>query len=174
EAERAAGLISLYEGGQALTSIDLKRASEGIQKRAALAQMIRAEDLTAAQTAAERFKSNLREAVDTCQGDAVITPTWPFAAPLISAETVPVNGREVPVDPHRSCFVRAGNAVDACAITLPIGIYPHERVPAGVQLMAPGGRELRLLATALSVEAALPPPPRAPVLAAYLSSPASR
>lgn len=174
EAEHAGGVISLFESGQALKSMDLTRASAGIRKRAAMAKALQSEEVAAARSAAERFKKNLRESIDACQADAVVTPTWPFAAPLIKAETVLLNGREVPIDPHRNCFVRVGNAVNACAITLPAGIYPDEGVPAGLHFMAPGGRHARLLATALSVEAALPPPPCAPALAAYLSKPASR
>jgi Asp-tRNA(Asn)/Glu-tRNA(Gln) amidotransferase A subunit family amidase len=73
-----------------------------------------------------------------------------------------VQGRAVPVDPHRNCFVRAANAPDACAITIPMGLYRTAQVPAGLQLVAPGGRERRLLALARAAEAclpALPPPP---------------
>jgi len=156
DAERAAGVISLHECGQALATMDLARASEGIRKRAAMAGMLRADDVAAARATAARFKQALRDAIDATQSDAAITPTWPFAAPLIEAETVPVQGRDVPLDPHRNCFVRAANAIDACALSLPMGLYPGAGVPAGLHLMAPGGRELRLLATAAACEAALP------------------
>jgi Asp-tRNA(Asn)/Glu-tRNA(Gln) amidotransferase A subunit family amidase len=166
DAERAAGVISLFESGQALSRMDLTRASEGIRKRAALTKTVREEDADVARRTAARFKDALRKTIDATNSDAAITPTWPFAAPLINADTVSVNGREVPIDPHRNCFVRAANAVDACALTLPAGLYPDERVPAGIQLMAPGGRELRLLATASAAEAALPPLPAAPSLKA--------
>jgi Asp-tRNA(Asn)/Glu-tRNA(Gln) amidotransferase A subunit family amidase len=97
--------------------------------------------------------------------DAIATPTWPFAAPRISDQTVMVRSASVPVDPHRNCFVRAANAIDACAITVPMGLYPSAGVPAGLHLMAEGGSEARLLAVARLVEtrlAPLPPPPPGP------------
>jgi Asp-tRNA(Asn)/Glu-tRNA(Gln) amidotransferase A subunit family amidase len=168
DAERAAGVISLFESGQALSRMDLTRASEGIRKRAALANALRDEDVAAARNAAGRFKNALREVTDASRSDAVVTPTWPFAAPLTNADTVSINGKDVPIDPHRNCFVRAANAVDACALTLPAGLYPDERVPAGIQFMAPGGRELQLLAAASAAEAALPSLPAAPPLNAAI------
>ena len=70
-----------------------------------------------------------------------------------------VQGRSVPLDPHRNCFVRAANAIDACAITLPMGLYPSARVPAGLHLTAQGGSEALLLAVVRLIEAALPPLP---------------
>jgi Asp-tRNA(Asn)/Glu-tRNA(Gln) amidotransferase A subunit family amidase len=159
EAERAAGVISLFENGRALTSMNLALASDGIRKRAALAKLIKSDDIAAARSAAGRFKNSLRETIDAWQADAVITPTWPFAAPFMEADTVSINGRDVPIDPYRNCFVRAANAVDACALTLPAGLYPDESVPAGLHLMTVGGRELGLLAAARVMEGALPPLP---------------
>lgn len=164
EAEHAAGVISLSECGQALAAMDLSRASNGIRDRAAQANALTNESVAAARNAAQRFKDALWEALDAAQADAVLTPTWPFAAHLIHAETANVNGREVPINPHRNCFVRTANAVDACAITLPAGLYPQEKVPAGIHLMASGGRDHRLLAAASLAEAALPPLPQLPAL----------
>ena len=96
--------------------------------------------------------------------DAIVTPTWPFAAPRIDEATVTVRGMSVPVDPHRNCFVRTANAIDACAITLPMGLYPDSGVPAGLHLMADGGSELRLLAVAALAEAVMPALSPAPPL----------
>jgi Asp-tRNA(Asn)/Glu-tRNA(Gln) amidotransferase A subunit family amidase len=76
-----------------------------------------------------------------------------------------VRGVSQPIDPHRNCFVRAANAIDACAITVPMGLYAVG-VPAGLHLLAggteAGGSESRLLAVARLAEGALPalPPPR--------------
>jgi Asp-tRNA(Asn)/Glu-tRNA(Gln) amidotransferase A subunit family amidase len=162
EAERAAGVISLFESGEALSRMDLSRASEGIRKRAELTKAVREQDVDTARDAADRFKDALRKTIDATNSDAVITPTWPFAAPLMNANTISINGRDQPIDPHRNCFVRAANAADACALTLPIGLYPEEGVPAGIQFMTPGG-ELRVLAAASIAEAALPTLPNVPL-----------
>jgi Asp-tRNA(Asn)/Glu-tRNA(Gln) amidotransferase A subunit family amidase len=159
EGERAAGVVSLYESGQSLARMDLSRASEGIRARAALASRLTLEEVERARAACARLKRNVSEALRKSSADAIATPTWPFAAPRIDAQTVMVQGRSVPLDPHRNCFVRAANAIDACAITLPMGLYPSARVPAGLHLTAQGGSEALLLAVARLVEAALPPLP---------------
>jgi Asp-tRNA(Asn)/Glu-tRNA(Gln) amidotransferase A subunit family amidase len=107
------------------------------------------------------LRTTLSEALQRTGASAVLTPTWPFAAPPIHAQSVEVRGRTVAVDPHRNCFVRAANAADACAITVPMGLYPTAKVPAGLHLVAPQGRERRILSLAREIEARLPrlPPP---------------
>jgi len=162
DAERAAGVISLFECGQALTTMDLTRVSEGIRRRAAAAKSLEADRVANARETARVFKETVRNAIEETGSDAIVTPTWPFAAPLIEAETASIDGRVVPLDPHRNCFVRAGNAIDACALTLPSGLYPEERVPAGLHLMNSGGHEGRLLALAEAVEAVMPKLPAPP------------
>jgi Asp-tRNA(Asn)/Glu-tRNA(Gln) amidotransferase A subunit family amidase len=164
EGERAAGIVSLHESGQALAHIDLARAGDGIRARAAAAAKLSGEALNKAKADCATLRHNVAAALHESGADAIATPTWPFAAPLIEARTVPVKGRDIPVDPHRNCFVRAANAVDACAITVPMGLYREARVPAGLHLMASGGAEARLLAAARAVEAALPPLPPPPPL----------
>jgi Asp-tRNA(Asn)/Glu-tRNA(Gln) amidotransferase A subunit family amidase len=164
DAEHAAGIISLHESRQALAGMDLTRASQGIRDRAAQAKMLTTDAVDRAWHVAGKFKAALSQVLYEAGADAALTPTWPFAAPLIEADKVAVNGRMVPINPHRNCFVRAANAVDACAVTLPAGLYPSEHVPFGIHLAAPGGYDARLLATAAAVESALPPPPRLPLL----------
>lgn len=162
DAERAAGVISLFECGQALATMDLARASEGIRRRAATAKSLEADRVANARETARKFKETIRTAMDETGSDAIVTPTWPFAAPLIEADSVSIDGRTIPLDPHRNCFVRAGNAIDACALTLPCGLYPEERVPAGLHLMNSGGHEGRLLALAETIEALMPKLPAPP------------
>lgn len=156
EGERAAGIVSLAECGVALAGMDLARASEGIRARAANAARLSAQEVAAAREACARLEAGL--------ADTVVTPTWPFAAPPIHAQSVEVRGRTVPVDPHRNCFVRAANAANACAITIPMGLYPTARVPAGLHLVAPAGRERSLLGLARAIAANLPPLPPPPPL----------
>jgi Asp-tRNA(Asn)/Glu-tRNA(Gln) amidotransferase A subunit family amidase len=159
EGERAAGVVSLAECGSALAHMEISKASDGIRARAANAARLAAGDVEAARAACARLKASLAETLQRTGAAAVLTPTWPFAAPPIHAQTVEVRGRTVPIDPHRNCFVRAVNAADACAITIPMGLYPSARVPAGLHLVAPAGGERTLLALARKIEAPLPPPP---------------
>lgn len=163
-AEAAAGVASLAECAGALAAMDLSKAGEGIRRRAASAARLTPEQIEQAQTARKAFRQELNEAVDASGADAVVTPTWPFAAPLIDAEEIDVQGRLVPLDPHRNCFVRVANAVDACALTVPMGLYETEAVPAGLHLMAPGGRERSLLALGALAEEAMPKLPAPPPL----------
>ena len=169
EGERAAGIISLHEGGRALSLMDLSHASNGIRSRAAMAARLSGEQVDAARRACLLLRKGVAEALDREQADAIVTPTWPFPAPRVDADTAVVRTNVVPIDPHRNCFVRAANAMDACAITLPMGMYPGARVPAGLHLVANGGSELRLLTLARSIEAALPVIPAPPPLQAFTS-----
>ncbi len=155
EAEAAAGIVSLGESSVALRGFDVGEAGEAIRARA----LVNVEDaqMQAARAAMARFRRQFADAVEQAEADAVVTPTWPFPAPLIDATTTDIKGVVVPLDPRRNCFVRAANAIDACAISLPMGIYPDCGVPAGLHLMAPGGHKSRLLAIASTVEEILPP-----------------
>jgi Asp-tRNA(Asn)/Glu-tRNA(Gln) amidotransferase A subunit family amidase len=164
EGERAAGVISLAECGQALDGMDLSKASDGIRARAVNAGRLASQEIATARAACARLGTTLSETLERTGASAVLTPTWPFAAPPIHAQSVEVRGRTVPVDPHRNCFVRAANAADACAITVPMGLYRTAKVPAGLHLVAPQGHERRILALAREIEGRLPPLPPPPPL----------
>jgi aspartyl-tRNA(Asn)/glutamyl-tRNA(Gln) amidotransferase subunit A len=164
EGEQAAGVVSRHECGQALAQLDLTHAGAAIRARAAQATQLAAAEVEAARAARAHLRRTLAQALAATGATAVLTPTWPFAAPLITADSVEVRGERVSLDPRRSCFVRAANAVDGCAITLPMGLYPDERVPAGLHLLASGGDEQHLLATAREVAQALAPAPHPPAV----------
>ena len=156
DGEAAAAIVSLFESGQVLARMDLAAAGEGIRRRAETAARLTTTQIAAARAAMAEFRSAFENVLAEAAAIAVATPTWPFAAPAIEATTVVVRGRTVPVDPARNIFVRAGNALDAAAITLPMGIYPTARVPAGLQLMARGGNEATLLHFAARISVVLP------------------
>lgn len=163
EAEQAAGVVSLVEGGAALRGLDLSRVSPAIRRRAELAATLPPGEVARARATCAGFRHALEAALAAGEADAVVTPTWPFAAPPIDAETVLVRGRAVPVDPYRNCFVRAANATGGCALSLPSAVYPEAGVPAGLHLLAPAGADGALLQVAGRLEAALPRIPRPPV-----------
>jgi Asp-tRNA(Asn)/Glu-tRNA(Gln) amidotransferase A subunit family amidase len=163
EGERAAGVVSLAESGAALAHMDLSAASDGIRARAAAASRLDAGMVTAAREAGVRLRRELAVLLRDTGAHAVVTPTWPFAAPGIDDTSVIMRDAVVPVDPHRNCFVRAANAIDACAITLPMGLYAAG-VPAGLHLLASGGAERELLVVAVRAEASIPVLPVAPPL----------
>ncbi|MCE2945856.1 MAG: amidase [bacterium] len=162
--EHAAGIVSLFECGQSLARMDISLASDGIRQRAANAAKLDATTVDTARATCAALRRALPSALQAAGAGAVFTPTWPFAAPGLDVQSLVVRGRSVPIDPHRNCFVRAANAVDACAISLPMGLYRGARVPAGVHLTAPGGDERMLLALARVAEGCLPALPPLPVV----------
>jgi Asp-tRNA(Asn)/Glu-tRNA(Gln) amidotransferase A subunit family amidase len=162
EAERGAGVVSLTEAGAGLAGLDVSRLGPALRRRVDAAARLAAREVRDARAACAAFESRLAKQLRAADADAVLTPTWPFPAPPIHAESVAVRGHAVPVDPHRNSFVRVANAARGCAITLPSGVYPAERVPAGVQLLAPGGADDALLAAAALAEGALPDLPAPP------------
>jgi Asp-tRNA(Asn)/Glu-tRNA(Gln) amidotransferase A subunit family amidase len=165
EADAACGLISLAEGGAFLATLpeDAPIGPRLVARRAAYRALDPAAVDQARATCAaftQALRGALRDALK--EGGAIATPTWPFAAPPIEAETVDMDGTPIPLDPARSLFVRTANAAGAPAITLPAGLYPRERVPFGLHLLAAPGDDAALLALAARVEAALPPAPSLP------------
>lgn len=167
EGQEAAGFLSMFESGVALAHMDLSHAGEGIRARAASAAKLTQADVDAAHAATAALRRQIQETLEAQDADAVASPTWPFPAPPITAEEMLVQGKRVPLDPVRHTFVRAANAINGCAITVPMGIYPLAGVPAGLHLTSYRGTETRLLATAQLIEAVLPPMPLAPPLREY-------
>lgn len=161
DAERGAGIVSLAESGAALAGVDLSRAGEGIRRRREAAARLGPGEVDAARRAGRAFHAEASRVLAATGATAFATPTWPFPAPPLAAGTACVRGVAVPIDPHRNCFVRIANAVDACAVSVPMGLYASCGVPAGLHLMALCG-EGELLALAAAAEAALPPLPLPP------------
>ncbi|MDF1585919.1 amidase [Marinimicrococcus flavescens] len=87
--------------------------------------------------------------------DALLTPTLPCAPVRLSE----VDEARAPL----AAFTRPANYLEACAISLPGG-FDAAGLPVGIQLMAPGMGEDRLLAMAAALEAATGHGARAPDL----------
>ena len=151
-ADRAAGVASLAEAGDVLALMDLSTAGEGIRRRYEAFTKLTAENLEQAGRDRQAFRAAISDGLRRSGASAVLTPGWPFAAPPIDAETIELNGRRVPLDPHRNCFVRPANAINASAITIPTDLYSDEHVPASVQILAPQGDDLHALELASAVE----------------------
>ena len=89
--------------------------------------------------------------------EVIVLPTTPLTARPIadSAETVRLNGRDLPIFPTYIRNVDPVSNVGAPGITLPSGIKDSRGMPIGVELESVPGADARLLAIALAVEAAL-------------------
>ena len=163
EADAAAGTISMAEGGAALRALPADAPiGAHLKARAVASAALDPVQVAAAYETAGRFANALRATLADHAAIAVLTPGWPFAAPLITATTVPFDGAPRPLDPARSIFVRTANAAAAPALVLPAGLYP-EGVPFGLHLLGAPGADAALLAVARLVEAALPEAPLPPV-----------
>jgi Asp-tRNA(Asn)/Glu-tRNA(Gln) amidotransferase A subunit family amidase len=154
--ELAAGVTSMAEASEVLAKLDLSEAGEPVRMRAEAATKLAPETVAAAYRAREAFRNEFESVLAEHEAVAVLTPGWPFAAPPINAEHLTVQNRMVPLDPHRNCFVRAANAIGACALSLPSGFYETEQVPAAIHLMAPGGMEWPLIRIAQEIETLMP------------------
>ena len=148
-AESAAGIVSMAEGAAATRDFDETRLAPALAERLRRGLTIPAEQVAAARQAMAAFQSSLR---GIPAGAIILTPTWPFRAPKIYQTMAVVQGRRVPMDPHRNIFVRAANAADAPALTMPAGLYPG-RIPFGLHLMGAPGRDTELLSAATAIEA---------------------
>ena len=164
DAEAGAGIISLFESARSLTRIDCAKASDGIRNRRDAGLRVSERTIDEARRSVAVFCCEMNSALDAANADAFISPTWPFAAPFIDAQSISIRGETIPVDPHRNCFVRAANAAGAAALTLPMGLYPGAQVPAGIHLMGARAGDHRLLAVAAHVEHAMPTLPLPPPL----------
>jgi Asp-tRNA(Asn)/Glu-tRNA(Gln) amidotransferase A subunit family amidase len=155
EAAAAAGVVSLAETAACLRDADLRAAGPRVVARHAQGAALDPAAVTAARERCRAFAGGLDAALRAHRAAAVLTPTCPFAAPSIEAETLDLDGRTGSLDHHRDIYVRAANAAGATAITLPAGLYPDAGVPFGVHLMAPAGADTALLDVAAGVERAL-------------------
>lgn len=149
--ESAAGLVSLSEAGRYTAHLDQTLMAPALARRLRMGRDIATEQVAEAHAAMATLRSALLRLPDHA---IMITPTWPFRAPKIHQTRAIVRGRSVPMESHRNVFVRAANAADAPAISLPFGVYPG-RVPFGLHIMAPQGRDGALLSAAFRIAAAL-------------------
>ena len=147
--ERSAGVVSLAEGFASTRGLDKSLMAPALAARLERGKLTTPEQLAAAYDAVKTFAAALGKRVP--EGAVILTPTWPFRAPKIYQMMAVVQGRRVPMDPHRNIFVRAANAADAPALSMPAGFYPG-RVPFGLHLMAPSGRDADVLSAAAKIE----------------------
>lgn len=148
-AERAAGIVSQAETAYATRMLDRNRLNPRLAERLERGDGISETELDAARATCTAFAAYLSERLGA--DGILLTPTWPFRAPLIHQKSTVVQGRRVPVDPSRNVFVRAANAAGAPAVTLPAGWYPG-MVPFGIQAMAIAGADAALLNACRRIE----------------------
>ena len=93
--------------------------------------------------------------------DALLTPTVPMAA-------CPVEAADEMLTPLAS-FTRAGNYLNACALSLPAG-FSRDGLPVGVQLLGRPGCDAALLRLGIAFQRATDRHKRTPDLAPLLGA----
>lgn len=86
--------------------------------------------------------------------DVLVTPTIPFLPPPIGADTVQINGSELPFLDHVIRFTGPGNLTGLPALSLPCGMA--DGLPVGLQIMGPAFGEARVLGVAHALELTQP------------------
>jgi Asp-tRNA(Asn)/Glu-tRNA(Gln) amidotransferase A subunit family amidase len=91
---------------------------------------------------------------------AIVFPVTLAPAPLIGAETVDIQGRQVPFFTVAGRNIAPGSTAGLPGLVLPAGLTTS-RLPVGIELDGPSGSDRALLSIGLSVERALGPIPPA-------------
>ncbi len=131
-------------------SADAERMDRRVVKRALLAREISGEDAISLRRERESLIAAL---ADDLEGALLVLPSTPMTAP-------PIDALERDDELFRLTNLRAihytflGNLFRMCGLALPSGT-DAENLPTGVQFLAPGGHDDRLLSIGLGVEAAL-------------------
>ncbi len=131
-------------------SDDAKRMDQRVVGRALLGRAVSAADLLVIQRERERLITALNAQLG---GALLLTPATPVTAPAIA----PLDAdddlfRRTNLRVLYFCFI--GNYFRMCGLALPSGRDP-QGLPTGVQILAPGGQDDRLLSLGLGIERAL-------------------
>jgi aspartyl-tRNA(Asn)/glutamyl-tRNA(Gln) amidotransferase subunit A len=131
-------------------SADAERMDRRVVARGLLGHAASGYDVINLQRGRERLIAAL---ADELKGAVLVTPTTPMTAP-------PIDALERDDELFRLTNLRAihytflGNLFRMCGLALPSGT-DAAGLPTGVQFLAPGGEDERLLSIGLSIEAAL-------------------
>ncbi len=95
---------------------------------------------------AQRWRTRLRQQLDRAfqRVDVIISPTVPFTAPLIGQDEVEIAGRLESTLTGNMRYTCIPSLAALPAISFPMGLDPLG-LPMGCQLLAPAGKEYRLL-----------------------------
>lgn len=86
--------------------------------------------------------------------DVLVSPTIPFLPPPIGADTVAINGQDLPFLDHVIRFTGPGNLTGLPALSMPCGLA--NGLPVGLQIMGPAFGDARVLGVAHALEQTQP------------------
>ncbi len=149
-------VLLLAEAAAALTPHLAERASFGDDVRALLDQgrLLPATDYVNAQRLRRIAQNEFR--LLWRQVDCLFTPTVPAGAPKVGQATVEIEGRVEEVRLAATRLVRGMDVLGLPAVSLPCALDAN-RMPLGLQIIAPAFSEAALLSVAALIESALGP-----------------
>lgn len=102
---------------------------------------------------AQRIRTLFRRRFDEIwrEVDFLVTPTTPITAPLLTEDTVEIDGRPTDVRLASTSLVRSWNLTGEPAISIPYSEITKRTLPRGLQLIGPPFSEARLLQVAQAV-----------------------
>ncbi len=152
-ARAAAYLITAAEGAAFHLARLRSRAADfdpAVRDRLFAGAMIPAAAVNKAQKFRAWFQAEVRKLF--ADVDVIITPATPCRAPLSGQKTMVLDGREVPVRAELGLYTQPISFIGLPALTVPVWTA-GERLPIGVQLIAPAWREDYVLRVAQELEA---------------------
>jgi aspartyl-tRNA(Asn)/glutamyl-tRNA(Gln) amidotransferase subunit A len=152
-ARAAAYLITAAEGAAFHLARLRRQAADfdpAVRDRLFAGAMIPAAAVNKAQKFRAWFQGEVRKLF--ADVDVIITPATPCRAPLSGQKTMVLDGREVPVRAELGLYTQPISFIGLPALTVPVWTA-GERLPIGVQLVAPAWHEDYILRVAQELEA---------------------
>ncbi|MDJ0690486.1 MAG: AtzE family amidohydrolase [Xenococcaceae cyanobacterium MO_188.B32] len=105
---------------------------------------------------AQRFRRWYRQQFQSIwqQVDIILAPTTPCVAPLLGQEKIIIAGEEILVRPHLGRFTQPLSFIGLPVLSIPLKL--SQRLPLGVQIIAPPYQESLILRVAATIEPKLP------------------
>lgn len=140
-ARAAAFLITMAEGAE--LHLERLRSRPGdfdpeVRDRLLAGALLPAAWVQQAQKLRRHFRETTLKLFDTL--DAILVPSTPMAAPLLGQKTAVFGGVEMPLRPHIGIFTQPFSFIGLPVVSVPIWL-PGEKLPIGVQIVAPPWRE---------------------------------
>lgn len=153
-ARAAAFLVTITEGGALHRDRLRTRAKDfapGVRDRLIAGNMVPATWVSAA----HRFRHWFRAEMDRIfeRIDLILAPATPCRAPRIDATTIEVGGQAMPVRANLGLFTQPISFIGLPVVTVPLW-NEGEKLPIGVQIIAPAWREDLALRAAWALETA--------------------
>jgi 1-carboxybiuret hydrolase len=152
EARAAAYLITAAEGAALHLDRLRKRPQDfdpAVRDRLFAGAMIPAESVVKAQNLRAWFRRRLREIFEEI--DIILAPATPCRAPLSGQKLMKLDGADAPVRANLGIYTQPISFIGLPVATVPV-FTEGERLPIGVQVMGPAGREDLVLRVAHDLE----------------------